>query len=66
VEAVMAERSGGVVPEGDGLRRAMRWLDERAREDPRADRAKLVGEAALRFDLTPLDADFLVRNWRPS
>jgi hypothetical protein len=62
----MAERGGGVVPEGEGLRRAMRWLDERARDDPRADRAKLVGEAATRFDLTPLDEDFLLRNWRPT
>jgi hypothetical protein len=62
----MAERSGGVVPEGDGLRRAMRWLDERIRDEPRAERMKLIGEAAVRFDLTPLDEDFLLRNWRPS
>jgi hypothetical protein len=62
----MVERSGGVVPEGDALRRAMRWLDERARSEPQADRTKLIGEAATRFDLTPLDEDFLLRNWRPA
>jgi hypothetical protein len=55
--------AGGVVPEGEALRRALRWLDERIREEPGASRAKLVGEAAARFDLTPLDEDFLLRNW---
>jgi hypothetical protein len=65
----MAERgggSGGVMPEGEGLRRALRWLDERVREEPGASRGKLVGEAAARFDLTPLDEDFLLRNWAKS
>jgi hypothetical protein len=52
-----------VVPEGESLRRALRWLDERIREEPGASRGKLVGEAAARFDLTPLDEDFLRRNW---
>jgi hypothetical protein len=52
-----------VVPEGESLRRALRWLDERIREEPGASRGKLVGEAAARFDLTPLDEDFLLRNW---
>jgi hypothetical protein len=63
----MAERTGGgVVPEGDGLRKAMRWLDERVREEPGASRAKLIGEAAVRFDLTPLDEEFLLRSWAPN
>jgi hypothetical protein len=62
----MAERTvGGVVPEGDGLRKAMRWLDERVREEPGASRTKLVGEAAVRFDLTPLEEEFLLRSWAP-
>jgi hypothetical protein len=50
-------------PKGESLRRAMRWLDERAREDPGADKLRLVSEAGTRFDLTPLDEEFLVRNW---
>jgi hypothetical protein len=62
----MAEGGGGardLLPQGEGLRRALRWLDERAREAPAASRLTLVGEAALRFDLTPADEDFLLRNW---
>ncbi len=52
-----------LLPHGEALRGALRWLDERAREEPGADRMKLVGEAALRFDLSPADEDFLLRNW---
>jgi hypothetical protein len=62
----MTEGGGGargVAPEGESLRRALRWLDERVREEPGASRGKLVGEAAARFDLTPLDEEFLLRNW---
>ncbi len=62
----MAESGGGprdLLPDGEGLRRALRWLDERVREEGKVDRLKLIGEAAIRFDLTPVDEDFLLRNW---
>lgn len=55
--------AGGLQPQGEALRSALRWLDERVRDEPRLDRAKLVSEAALRFDLTPLEEDFLLREW---
>lgn len=54
---------GGITPEGEPLRRALRWLDERIREDPTLDRARLVGEAALRHDLGPAEEEFLLRRW---
>jgi hypothetical protein len=40
----------------------VKWIDDRLRDDPAADRVKLVDEAARRFDLSPLDADFLFRH----
>ena len=40
------EGGRGILPEGESLRRALRWLDERIREDPTLDRMKLVGEAS--------------------
>lgn len=46
-----------VVPRGEGLRRALRWLGERGRWDL-AD----VDEASRRFDLTPLEEEFLLRH----
>lgn len=44
------------------IKQAIKWIDERLREQPGAPRAKLVDEASRRFDLTPLDADFLFRH----
>lgn len=53
----------GIMPEGDGLRSALRWLSDRRLEDPAAPRAKLIDEAALRFDLSPVEVDFLLQRW---
>ncbi len=44
------------------IKQAMAWIDDKLRERPDADRVKLVDEASRRFDLTPLDADFLFRH----
>ena len=44
------------------IKQAVRWLDEQLRDRPGADRLALVDEASRRFDLTPLDADFLIRH----
>jgi hypothetical protein len=52
-----------LMPQGEGLRRALRWLDDRVKDEPKADRGKLVGEASVRFDLTPMEEDFLLQNW---
>ncbi|HEU4370839.1 MAG TPA: hypothetical protein VFV05_21670 [Methylomirabilota bacterium] len=44
------------------IKQAVKWIDERLQDEPRADRLKLVDEAARRFDLSPLDAEFLLRH----
>jgi hypothetical protein len=44
------------------IKQAMAWIDDKLHERPDADRVKLVDEASRRFDLTPLDADFLFRH----
>jgi hypothetical protein len=54
----------GIQGQGESLRRALRWLSERRLEEPTAPRLKLVEEAALRFDLTPAEADFLALEWK--
>lgn len=48
-----------IVPKGESLRRAVRWLSEQGASSPRA-----IEEAARRFDLSPLDEEFLVRHFR--
>ena len=51
------------MPVGEApIKQAITWIDEQLRENPKADRTKLVDEASRRFDLTPLDADFLWRH----
>jgi hypothetical protein len=44
------------------IKQAVTWIDERLRDEPAADRLRLVDEAARRFDLSPLDTDFLMRH----
>ena len=43
------------------IKQAVKWLDEQLHDNPKADRTKLIDEAGRRFDLTPLDSEFLVR-----
>jgi len=60
----MAEkgRASEVLPEGEGLRRAVRWIADRRREEPELPFFRLIDEAGRRFDLSPADAEFLSRN----
>jgi hypothetical protein len=44
------------------IKQAVRWIDDQLRDRPGVDRLGLVDEAARRFDLTPLDAEFLLRH----
>ena len=44
------------------IRQAIKWIDEQLRDNPGASRVELVDAASRRFDLTPLDADFLFRH----
>ena len=44
------------------IKQAVKWIEEQLQEDPKTDRLKLVDEASRRFDLTPLDSDFLLRH----
>lgn len=44
------------------IKQAVKWLDDQLVDNPKADRMKLIDEASRRFDLSPLDADFLLRH----
>jgi hypothetical protein len=54
----------GVLPHGEQLKRALRWLGERRAEEPGASRSRLIDEAAQRFDLTPAETEFLLMDWK--
>ena len=44
------------------IKQAVKWIDEQLADDPTADRMRLIDEAGRRFDLTPLDSEFLLRH----
>ncbi len=50
-----------VLPEGEQLRKAVRWVSARREENPEIALSEIVGDACLRFDLSPKDADLLVK-----
>jgi len=55
----MTGGTGPLKPKGDALRAALRWLSEQGEHTPAA-----IEEACRRFDLSPLDADFLLAQGR--
>ncbi|HCF61917.1 MAG TPA: hypothetical protein DFS52_28460 [Myxococcales bacterium] len=54
--------SQAVLPAGESLRRAVLWISDRRRDSPQEKLAKVIDEACLRFDLSPLESDWLWRN----
>ena len=44
------------------IKQAVKWIDGRLHDDPKANRTRLIDEAGRRFDLTPLDVEFLLRH----
>ncbi|MGD0843590.1 MAG: hypothetical protein ABSA06_04380 [Geobacteraceae bacterium] len=49
-----------VIPKGEDLRRAVKWVSANLQEDPDQPVQPLVQEAIFKFDLSPMDADFLI------
>lgn len=49
-----------VLPDGEDLRRAVRWVSTNLQEHADRPVKKLVEEAIFKFDLSPKDADFLI------
>ncbi len=48
-----------ILPEGEQLRRAIKWISDQRSENPKAMLPALIGEACLKFDLSPKDSDLL-------
>ncbi|KPJ92823.1 MAG: hypothetical protein AMJ53_08615 [Gammaproteobacteria bacterium SG8_11] len=55
-----------IVPHGDNLRNALRWLAEQSLYESPAQKTYTrdqIEQASLRFDLTPMEEDFLMRKF---
>ncbi len=53
------KRADALLPEHEGLRRAVAWLLQQPRRD-----FGTIEEASCRFDLSPLDEEFLIDHFR--
>ena len=49
-----------ILPEGEQLRRAVKWISDERRDNPEVNLSTLIGKACLNFDLAPKDAEFLI------
>ena len=57
------------LPDGEHVRRAVRWISDRRRDQLKLSALRLVDEAARRFDLSPLEEEWLIRtftDYRPA
>ena len=50
-----------VQPDSENIRRATKWLLEERQYSADIPIAKLIEEAAMKFDLSPVEAEFLQR-----
>ena len=50
-----------LLPEGEDLRRAVKWVSGNLLENPEQPVQSLVHEAIFKFDLSPRDAEFLIK-----
>jgi hypothetical protein len=53
-----------IMPTGEALRRAVRYVSDRLRENADTPLLSLVDEASQRFDLTPQQSEYLLRFYR--
>jgi len=52
-----------VHPQGEQLRKALRWIGETQIASPDKKRESLLREAEIRFNLTPKECEFLENNF---
>jgi hypothetical protein len=53
-----------IMPEGDGIRNAVKWVSSNLEENRDQSISKLVEKAAMKFDLSPADSEFLFNFFR--
>jgi len=50
-----------IMPQGEDIRKAVKWISEERLSSPGRKLSKLVEEAAVRFDLSPAESEYLSR-----
>ncbi len=52
-------RSHCIEPQGENIKKAVRWISEMTRTYPEKKRMDILREAEIRFDLSPVECEFL-------
>ena len=55
------EKTMTIMPQGEDLRKAVKWISEMRQMVPSQDHQKLVEQACLKFNLSPVEAEYLAR-----
>lgn len=50
-----------IMPQGEDIRRAVKWISELRKAEPETSDKVLIEQACLKFNLSPLDAAYLER-----
>ncbi len=53
-----------IQPQGEEVRKAVKWVSEQIEYEPQKPLAKVLEQAGLRFDLSPLEMEFLQRFYK--
>ena len=53
-----------VQPGGEDLRKAVKWISDERKYGAEKTLLKLIEEASLKFDLSPMNADYLTNFFR--
>lgn len=53
-----------IMPEGENLRRAVKWISGQISEGSKDSMGKLIAEASTQFDLKPLEEQFLFQEFK--
>lgn len=52
-----------ILPDGEHVRRAVRWISDRRYEDAEVSAMALVDEASRRFDLSPWEEEWMMHTF---
>lgn len=55
-----------IMPEGDAIRNAVKWISAASQEQSAPPIRDLIQQAIMRFDLSPLESEFLTRFYQKS
>ncbi|MBL0713106.1 MAG: hypothetical protein JJV98_05340 [Desulfosarcina sp.] len=50
-----------IQPQGEEIRKAVKWVSEERQADAAVNLGRLVEQAAVKFDLNPREVEFLTR-----